>query len=435
MQVLEKPAKTTRVDHTHRKIALITCVIGLGSTCMANSAFAQFLPAQDDSIQSVRTRPRPDFNPTPIRVGAFNVSPSVEARIAYDDNVYAATTNEIDDALISLNAAISVQTNWSRHAASLSANTALSKGLSQDNEDTHTHSIQASGQLDIGPSTRASLSAAFGKAYEPRGSVGDTSTVNSKRISYETTEIAGELSHNFGRLALEASASLENYSYNTLDVAGTNIVFSDRDYRSWVAGLRAAYAVSTGIGFYVEGNYNEASYPDETAQFDRSSNGYSLRGGVQFGVTRLIRGKAGLGYQNQSYGDPAYPRIKGLDFLANLEWSPTELISVSFDAKRTIQRSPIVGVAGIRQSLYGGRIDYEFRRNVILYSRLQHMVSEFSGIDRTQNDFLGELGANWLLTRNIHISTQATFQKTNSSGLGGREFDRKRFTVALRYRL
>ncbi|WP_159977023.1 MULTISPECIES: outer membrane beta-barrel protein [unclassified Novosphingobium] len=401
--------------------------------CTASGVRAQEIPAGDGAI-SVQKRPRPELDPVPVRFGGFEVLPSAELRTAYDDNIYAANTNKVDDALVTLSGGIAARSTWRRHALSFNATTGLTRGLSQDDENTNTYDLQASGQLDIGAGTQASLRAGYSRAYEPRGSVGDT-TLRGPRIAYNTLELGVQLEHNVGRLLLGADASFDTFRYGTYRVAGAEIAQGNRDYRTWSTSLRAGYAIGPGIATFVEGSYNKARYPDETTLLDRSSDGYSVRGGVQFGVTRLIRGTAAIGYQNQRYDDPAFPRIKGLDFAGSLEWNPTKLMTWTVEAKRTIQRSPLVGVAGIRQSRYSGKLDYELRRNVILTTRLDQTVSDYAGTQRIQRDLAGSLGAEWLLNRNLRVSAQGGFQRTRSDGTGGRKFDRKRASVSLKYAL
>lgn len=383
---------------------------------------------------SVQKRARPQFDPIPLRFGSFEALASAETRLAYDDNIYATRGDTVDDALATVSGSLSAHSTWSRHAVSLNADAALTRGFSQANEDTETYDARLGARLDLGTRTRLSAEAGYSRAYEARGAVGDT-TLRGPRIAYNALEIGVEAEHTAGRLILDARAGLDSYRYAPYRAGSVQIARGDRDYRTWNLGASAGYAVAPGIATFVEGVWNQASYPDDTGAFDRSSSGWSLRGGLGFGLTRLIRGRAAIGYQNQRYDDPAFPRIRGLDFSAGLEWSPTRLMTWTVEARRSIQRSPLVGVAGIRQSRYSARLDYEVRRSLILWGRLDHTVSEYAGTGRRQNDLSGMLGADWLLGRKLRIAAQAGFQRTRSDGIDGREFDRKRVSVSVRYAL
>lgn len=423
-------------DRTRSDLAMLRCLIGLVGLCMAPGVYAQDMTSGDEAI-SVQKRSRPDYDPIPMHIGTFQATVSSEARVGYDDNIYANSNSsglKVDDAIASLDASASIRSNWTRHQVSLDVDAGISRGLSQRNEDTEVYDSQLKGQFDIGAQTKLSAHAGYARAYEPRGSVGDT-TVRGPRIAYNTLDVGADLDYTSGRLLLGAQVQLETYRYAPYNANGVTIQPGSRNYRSWNTGLSAGYAIAPGIAAIIQGNYNQASYPDDTAQFDRTSKGWSLRGGLAFGVTRLIRGRAGIGWQSQKYDDPVFPRISGLDFDAALEWNPTNLLTWTLEARRTIQRSPIVGVAGIRQSRYGSRLDYEARRNVILWGRLDRTVNEFAGTGRSQTDMGGSLGADWLVNRRLRFSAQGGVQYTNSRGLGGRTFDRNRVSVTVRYTL
>ncbi|WP_404480101.1 outer membrane beta-barrel protein [Novosphingobium sp. BL-52-GroH] len=441
MQALPKRRRRYRAAEP----ALVRCLLGLLAACTASQAAAQGIPAGDAAI-SVQKRPRPELDPIPLRFGAFEVLPSAELRVSYEDNIYAARTGKVDDALVTLATGFAARSTWARHAVSLDADAALARGLSQDNENTDTYDARAAARLDLGVATSASVRIGYARAYEPRGSVGDT-TVRGPRIAYNALETGAQIRHETGRLLVEAEASLDTFRYAPYRVAGAALAQGDRDYRTWSTSLRTGYAVGPGVALFVEGSYNQARYPDEARSLDRSSDGYSVRGGVQFGVTRLVRGRAALGYQDQRYDDPAFPRIKGLDFAASLEWNPTQMVTWTLDARRTIQRSPLAGVAGIRQSRYGAKADYELRRNLILTARLDRTASDYAGTGRVQKDFSGVLGAQWLANRRLRVSAQIGFQATRSDGSSaggraggeagaiGRRFDRRRVSLSLRYTL
>lgn len=434
VQALPKVRCSFRSGRSRADAALLLGMLGV---CAAPGAQAQTGPPGDGAI-SVQKRPRPDLDPVPVRFGSIEVLPSASMRVAYDDNVYATRTDKVEDALVTLSTGVAARSTWSRHAVSLDADAALARGLSQNNEDIETYDMQAGARLDLGTQATASFNAGYSRAYEPRGSVGDTA-LRGPRIAYNTLELGAQLQRNTGRLMLEAEGTLDRFRYAPYRNTDAGTVAPNaqgsRDYRSWSASLRTGYALGPGIAAFVEGSYNQARYPDETAALDRSSDGYSVRSGVQFGLTRLIRGRAAIGYQNQRYDDAAFPRIKGLDFAAALEWNPTQLITWSLEARRAIQRSPLVGVAGIRQSRYVTRIDYEALRNLILSARLDQTISEYAGTDRAQKDVSVSLGAEWLLNRHLRVSTQGGFQRTRSEGIGGRRFERKRVSVSLRYAL
>lgn len=416
-----------------RAEALAPCMAGLLGLCVPGASLAQDAGPVDAAI-SVQKRPRPDLDAVPVRLGSLELLPTVDLRASYDDNIYASATGKVDDALSTLGLGISARSTWSRHALSFDADAAITRGLSQRDEDVETWNTRLGGRLDLGTGTQLSAHLGYARAYEPRGSIGDT-TLRGPRIAYDMVSAGAEFRHQAARLLVQGEATLDRFQYAPYRTAGAQVSQRERDYRTWSALLRAGYAVGPGIAAIVEGGWNAARYPGDGAALDRSSQGWSARAGVQFGLTRLIRGRAALGYQNQRYADPAFPRIKGLDFGASLEWNPTRLMTWTLEARRTIQRSPLVGVAGIRQSRYAARLDYELRRNLVVSPRIEHTVSDYAGTPRVQRDWSGGVEAVWLVNRNMRMTASAGWQGTRSDGAGGRDFDRRRVSLSLRYAL
>src|SRR5271168_3127264 len=65
-----------------------------GSMDMRRSTTEQFDPVRG---QSVADRPRPDFDATPLSVGAFEFFPAMNVTGYYDSNIYAQAANENSD--------------------------------------------------------------------------------------------------------------------------------------------------------------------------------------------------------------------------------------------------------------------------------------------------------------------------------------------------
>ena len=179
VQALPKVRCSFRSGRSRADAALLLGMLGV---CAAPGAQAQSGPPGDGAI-SVQKRPRPDLDPVPVRFGTIEVLPTASMRVAYDDNVYATRTDKVEDALVTLSTGVAARSTWSRHAVSLDADAALARGLSQDNEDIETYDMQAGARLDLGPQTAASFNAGYSRAYEPRGSVGDTA-LRGPRIAY-----------------------------------------------------------------------------------------------------------------------------------------------------------------------------------------------------------------------------------------------------------
>lgn len=413
-----------------RAIAFLTVeVIGFG---LCTNAHAQQLdPDEEISIQD---RKRPDWDAVPIQFGAFDVTPYAQSKLAYDDNIYATDANKVADGVVTISGDVRATSTWARHYLSLNGSIDATRGLTKTANDVTPYDASASGRLDIGSQSRLSLVGDYGRAYEPRGSFADTMT-DGRRLAYQKLETQAEISRNAGRFKIDAGATLDSFHYLQRKDDGAEISEAFRNYRVWRTDARLSYAVASGISTYAEASYNWAIYPHQIDQIVRDSQGWAIVGGLDFGVTRLVRGRIGAGLEHQTYKDSAYPNISGLTFSGQLQWSPSRLVTWTAAANRTIERSPVVNVAGIQQSAYSLRADYELRRNVIVAGTSGYTIDKFVAGDRAQKDF--QLGAEikWLANRRLHFTMNTDYQRTRNTGVSQREFTRVQASISLRYTL
>src|SRR5690348_6969052 len=71
--------------------------------------------------QTVTERPRPELDPLGVHAGSFFIYPRVELDQLYNDNIYAAGSNRVDDFITVLSPSVDVKSNWSNHALNADA--------------------------------------------------------------------------------------------------------------------------------------------------------------------------------------------------------------------------------------------------------------------------------------------------------------------------
>jgi hypothetical protein len=104
--------------------------------------------------------------------------------------------------------------------------------------------------------------------------------------------------------------------------------------------------------------------------------------GLAFGQDRLVQGTVALGYLHQRFTSRLYPTIAGLAYDINLRWHVTPLTTLSLAADKTIQRSPIIDVAGIEQQQFSLGAAHELLRTLILRPSVSYTVNRFRGGSR-----------------------------------------------------
>ena len=91
----------------------VTAPVGLGG-----EAAAQGRPEDEERGITVLNRPRPEFDPLGVRLGAFTFRGTATLDQGYNDNVFYSVNNRKGDAFSLGNARGTFASNWSRHSVS-----------------------------------------------------------------------------------------------------------------------------------------------------------------------------------------------------------------------------------------------------------------------------------------------------------------------------
>jgi hypothetical protein len=372
---------------------------------------------------SVRERPRPDFDALGIRAGAFLVYPKVEASIAYEDNIFASETNEESDTVSSIAPSIGVTSQWSRHQLDAFARANVYRYADFNAQDSETYSVGASGRLDVlrGTSLRGGVSHDY--TVESRSSASSPQNAG-EPVRYEQTTVDFSGAHEFNRLRLSADFRYRDTQFeDTVSFTGEPIDESYRDNQAWDVSARADYALSPALSVYAFAAANTWDFANPTTPGDvgRDSDGQRAGVGADFDISRLVRGQAQVGYMHHSFDDPRVGDIDGLALLGKVEYFPSELLTLTFNAERSVQATGVIGAGGVLRTSVGGKADYELLRNLILSAT--RLTDDYQGYAREDAVWSGMLGAYYLVNRRIGVNLIYNYYNQESSGrLAGTDF-------------
>ncbi|WP_421848324.1 outer membrane beta-barrel protein [Novosphingobium sp.] len=418
--------------------ALSVCLLGL----ITPFAEAHGETTVDTRMErdTVGARSRPEVETVGARVGALLISPSFGIEADATDNVYARGDAKRGDFAAAFQPAITVQSQWSRHALGISAEGAIKRYARRTTENIESYAATLDGRLDIAADTRLSGDLGTARRIEARGTTGD-SLFGAAPIAYTVLSGGGELEQSFARARITLAGRYERYRYENRALGGTVIDLSPRDYEALSGSLRAAVGIGPGVAAFASLGWNRNRYLSPPIGPSRNSHGVTVLTGLAFGLNRLLQGEIGVGWVRQDFTAPIFPRISGLAYNAQLRWSPTRLTTVRLSGGRTFQRSPIAGIAGIQQHEVALSAEHELLRTLILRPALRYVVADFQVPDgaarRQERYFTGTFGVSWRLSRHFEIAGDYTHSLGRNTGAvdPGRAYDKNRVAAALRWRL
>lgn len=406
-------------------LALLALGAGVGSA-IADEALTT---AQRDSV---RYRARPAYDAVGIHAGGFTVFPKATIGETYNDNIYATDVNEQDDFITTLGAAVEVNSNWSRHALNFSAGLTQFLYADQTDENRLDWNLGVNGALDITQNSRLSGGTTYSQLHEDRGDP------NAVAAAVEPTEYTlwganAQFDQKFNRVTARVSGSVNDFDYDDVEnTIGGIIDQDDRDRKVYLEALRLGYDVSPDTNLYIEGSLNQRDYDEEppVVAVDRNSDGYAVVAGSEFRLSNLAQGKAFIGYQEQTYDSPLFPKIDGLDYGASVEWYVTGLTTVTFDAASTVEETTTAGASGYLAQTVDLRVDHELMRNLLLNGNVGYGKDDYEGVSRTDDIIRAGLGLDYLMNRNFSVGVAYDYTDRDSD-LAGSDYKRNQVGLKL----
>jgi len=371
--------------------------------------------------ESVLDRRQPAYDPAPIRLGAFLVDSNLNASATYSDNIQATKNNKISDTIVRIGAEVAARTNWSVHEIGAEVSAYRSEYLDSTDESANDLRAKLRGRLDVNRNFSVGASVFAQDAVEART---DLANAFSLDAPVEYTSMGGSVDVNYQsdrfRWYNAIEASEEDFQDGVQ--AGTGNII-DQDYRDnsvVSARSRLSYALSPNLAVYTQGTMRERSFDQEQllggAFRSRDSSGYTAVVGVDFELTSLVRGDVNVGYLSENKDDSYFKDVGGLSVDGRMQWFPTRLTTVGFNAGRRVVDIGLFESPSSLQTTFGAEVNHELRRNIILTAAASYANYDYQEIDRTDDVTEFGLKAAYKLNRRVHLETFARHINRDASG-------------------
>ncbi len=409
---------------------LLTRVVLLSAASVFVLGYAVDADAQDDAALlrdglftrdrniAVTQRPKPEYDPLPIRVGAFIFNPTIAAGLEYNDNIYATNIDKVSDGIVHVQPSVAVVSDWGRNQVSAFAKINGSYYFDHTSENTTDFALGSAGRLDV----QRGLGFAGGASYEmdtqPRTSEASPQS-SAHPVQYYVADAWLEGTKEFNRLRLTARGSLDDYTYdNAATTSGIQIYEKDQDHTAAVGALQAEYAYLPDMSFLASLVGNHREYRNELpGEASRTSSGYELTVGTNFDLTHLARGEVYIGYLEQDYDNSSiFKNVSGLALRGKVEYFPTQLTTVTLSGSRSVQDSGIIDVGGFLANTAAVQVDHELLRNLILTGVISYTEDDYSNYSRTDKIDSEQIGAAYLMNRAVSLNLTYAHMDQNSSG-------------------
>lgn len=407
-------------------------VLGASWVATTTGAIAQEAPRQ----VGVKDRPRPEYDAIGIQAGSFTLLPTLDLAALFQDNVFSAQTGAQDDTVALVSPGVTLRSDWANHSLNLSANSTSRFYNNFDALNSTDYRLSADGRLDVVRQTFLNGGVAYFNGIEP---FFDNPTTGLREpIQYDnlTAYVGG--TWGLARTRLSTRYQMDTYDYEDGRLFNNAVVEEDdRDRNISTLNGRVDYSVSpdTSVFLSATGNWRDYDLAPPAVPVNRNSDGYEALIGINFDVTRLLRGDFGIGYMEQNYDAAAVSNDAGIAWRAQLEWFPTEVLTVTGQSQRAIGDSGVAGTPSFVGTQTSLTADFELRRNVIVTAQGAVYKEEYKGFSRTDDRWSASIGATYQLNRVAGLNASYQHWDYESTGLfPGRSYDSNDFMIGLRLR-
>jgi hypothetical protein len=319
-----------------------------------------------------------------VRVGSFDVKPSIEIYGGYDDNPLRLTTPR-GSGFTLFDARVTTQSNWSRHEMQSELRGAFTDYWQLENNDRPEAEGRLRGRIDVTSQSRIELE---GRAALTTEAAGTPDSITSAKRPPNVYLFEGQAGYvqRFNRAEIGLRGEVGRNKYQSAElISGGTLDLSDRNYTSYGMALRGSYEMTPGVKPFLEAEMDRRVF-DHKVDFtgvERGSRGWAARAGVEFGREGLLTGSASVGYAQRQYDDPTLDDISGLLVDASLVWHATALTKVTLRAESEIGETTLAGASGVFTHAASVTIDHAFRRWLIGTVSVAYGMDEYQGAGRT----------------------------------------------------
>lgn len=378
------------------------------------------------------------YSATGVRAGAFVLRPSIETAAGYDDNPDRLPKGGKGSRYSRVRAELDGESDWSRHAIGL-------RSSAQFRRDFDVKGAGYEPLIDAAVTGRVDISERTQINTELRGAIaasrpGDPETptgIDGEELTRSVGATLG-IAQRFNRFSLRLEGLADRYTVDDSKLkAGGKINNSDRAYNGYQARLRGAYELSPSLAPFAEVTLDTRDYDKKVANFDPGrklgSDGYALRTGAQFELTRLVTGEIAVGYGRQTPKDGDLKTVEGWLIDGAVAWAPTALTTVNLSARSSLDESTLGNTGGVLSRAFEANVQHRLRRNLLVTGRFAFERADYKGAKRVDDAATIGLDAEYQLNRNVALTGTVERIRLKSS-IPGEDYTANVVEFGLRFR-
>lgn len=358
---------------------------------------------------------------TGIELGTFTFTPGIAVAEYYDDNIYAAQTDEQDDFITVITPSFNLKSKWDMHRFDFGAGLEVSRYADLTNENTNDYWANVSGQFDFSKRQNIFGGIQYARDHEDRASPDAENGDKPTEFDDYLAHIGYAFNTNNHRTRFVYTAN--QLDYRNVTSSGGVIDNSDRDRTEQAIGLRYLYKYSAVSALYLEAVADRRDY-DRTPDFegnDRNSDGYRYSTGFEFvgpaSVVKMFIGGIGRNYQGAVFEDQSE-----FDFGVYYAWTFATKSKLVLKGGRAIEETTFDNSSGYLLTDASLGLSFGIGAGKTIGLEAASSMAEYYGIDRQDDYYNYTLGYIQEIIKDLLFSVDLRHSERDSN-VAGEDFN------------
>ncbi|WP_245292821.1 outer membrane beta-barrel protein [Pararhizobium arenae] len=349
-----------------------------------------------------------------VRIGTFILKPTLGQSFNHEIN---KDSGEDDRSYLETGLKGTLTSDWSRHQLTVTGEGIWQKNVSGDAETEPLADVEAELRLDFSEETIGRLRAGYHFEREDSTDPNAIEAATTQSGINQYTLGAG-IEHNFGLLRGSARVDFDRYQYGDAEFdSGTTISMDDRNRNAGTVTGRIGYEISPAIIPFLEAAAGKSIYDEQFDRFgyERSSDTYAGRAGVQVDFGEKVNGEIALGYETYRFDDDRLNDLDGFTVDGTLNWSPLRGTNIAYGLSTGIEPSTTAGENGALVYTLNAQTTHELRSNLMARFSNSYTFRNYSGDSLSSDQTVWNTGAGltWDLNRYLALTGDVSYEKTD----------------------
>ena len=254
------------------------------------------------------------FAPSGLRIGTWRVFTTFEQSLGYSTNTGGVAMGD-GGGYSQTDGTISIQSDWSRHAAQIEASGSYRRFLDSQTDDLPSANVTAGLTLDLVDGVSADGQLTYG--YETESATSNNITAAAvNRPGVHSTGASLGLIRSGRKLSFAIRGSIGRTDYEAIELSNGNLLSQgDRNNTLYTLTGRVGYQASPALAPFVEAEVGRRQYDRETDRNgdERNSSILGLAIGTGIDISEKLTGEASIGYKVEQYDGDTLEDLDALD--------------------------------------------------------------------------------------------------------------------------